>query len=705
MSFGLDRRSRFPRWLALLFVALVAALGAAAVEANVNSEPAQAATQVVPCHTNVCDVGAQIDKAWEQKRHTPDPCHFHTEGSRIIIHNNCKADFGYTTKQPTQPTNQPPTNQQPPTNEQPTNNQTTDSIPQGSSNEPGANPFYCDKNTCDVGAQIDQIWEHKRHTQDACHYDTNGTQIIIHNNCKADFGYTTKQPTPPTNQPPAGSAGATDSFGLSAGTGTSDEFPKPNPMFCSADDDCDTGVFIDEIEVADQLSAASCAGKFWRESTFIRVTGDCEANFRYTKIGSSATPGSGSSGSGSSGSGSTSPGDTTGTVVTCNEPVSAPLMAGHRRGTHCGNLNEATSNRISFSGQRWRKDSERTVNNTFDGNHGAVGAFRVKCFFSHFDYVDPVVHPGNDAASHLHAFFGATTVTGTDNPATLRANNTSSTCLGGTINESAYWVPALMDKTTGAPIVPEHAFIYYKTGYLLGNGAHNADAVAQNPGLKYENMARDKAIHDVLPDVGTVATTQHHANQMPWTCKGAPSGTIAGKNQVAVGEFTASRVFGESSPKPKKTIRETQCRAGDLLVMNVRFFQCWDSSQNHKSRVDLTQISGGTCPDKVIPKIEYQVYYRLPVHSNNLRLSSDNPSPEVGQFSGESVHGDWMNGWDPLFSDGDDGWIHQCINSSRDCANEVRKNSDGSWTLLGQLNQTDPAASDARRPSKGGLTH
>ena len=61
-------------------------------------------------------------------------------------------------------------------------------------------------------------------------------------------------------------------------------------------------------------------------------------------------------------------------------------------------------------------------------------------------------------------FFGNT---GTDANSTVDSilNSGNSTCAGGILDRTAYWVPALIDGT-GNVILPDSAIFYYKTGYL-----------------------------------------------------------------------------------------------------------------------------------------------------------------------------------------------------------------------------------------------
>ncbi len=80
---------------------------------------------------------------------------------------------------------------------------------------------------------------------------------------------------------------------------------------------------------------------------------------------------------------------------------------------------------------------------------------------------DPIVYPGQPGRSHLHTFFG-NTGTNANSTASSIANTGNSTCRGGTLNRSSYWVPAMIDTRTGTPVKPTTSNFYYKTGGRAG---------------------------------------------------------------------------------------------------------------------------------------------------------------------------------------------------------------------------------------------
>lgn len=226
-----------------------------------------------------------------------------------------------------------------------------------------------------------------------------------------------------------------------------------------------------------------------------------------------------------------------------------------------------------------------------------MGAFRTVCQWSHFNFDDPLVYPGQVGASHLHMFFGNTGTTGNSTPESIRTTGNGS-CRGGIANRTAYWVPAVIDTRSGAPVRPAADIdVYYKRGY----GVPESTQV-------------------VAPPVGFRM--------------------IAGNSKSTVGqqdayfECNGSRISGMT------------CGSGELRQV-VEFPQCWDGinldSPDHRSHVIYP--SGGRCAAThpvVLPEITVIVKYAVPSGgTGSWRLSSD----VIGAPAGSSGHADWVNGW------------------------------------------------------------
>jgi hypothetical protein len=230
---------------------------------------------------------------------------------------------------------------------------------------------------------------------------------------------------------------------------------------------------------------------------------------------------------------------------------------------------------------------------------GGIGAFRTVCTFSHFNYDDPLVFPGQPNATHLHMFFGNTAV---DYRSTAQSVATTgdSTCRGGIVNRSAYWVPALINTGNGAPVVPEFVDVYYKTGYY---GVRDAQVQPWPDGFRMIS--------------GDSKSTVAQRDVVWYSCNG-------GADQSFI----------------------PQCSG--TLTMHVRFPQCWDgrnlSSPDHRSHVRHPQPGQGcNRPGEVAtPELSLHIHYRV-TGGVSYRLSSDvNGSP-----AGSSGHADWIKGWEP----------------------------------------------------------
>jgi hypothetical protein len=261
------------------------------------------------------------------------------------------------------------------------------------------------------------------------------------------------------------------------------------------------------------------------------------------------------------------------------------------------------------------------------------GAFRIPCGFSHMNFDDPIVFPGRQGSTHLHTFFGNT---GTNYASTADSLATTggSTCRGGTINRSAYWIPSLIDTREGRPLVPLDPVFYYKNGHM------NAAEISPLPaGLR---MIVGRSTNTTQP-------TSNNSIENPyfWYCSNAD-----GSNE--------GTRYGWIPP---------DCAAGTLLNLSISFPQCWDGrnldSPDHKSH--LYNGTANTCPSShpvKLVQISIGFSWLVPAGATSaaLRLSSDAYSST--QPGGYSTHADWFNGWKP---DVVTAWTRFCINASADC--------------------------------------
>jgi hypothetical protein len=250
-----------------------------------------------------------------------------------------------------------------------------------------------------------------------------------------------------------------------------------------------------------------------------------------------------------------------------------------------------------------------------------TGAFRTTCLFSHMRHDDPIVHPEHAGSSHLHVFFGNTGADAFSTAESLLSSG-NSTCRGGIINRTAYWVPALLD-AGGEPLVPEAAQFYYKSGYY---GIAAAAIEPPPPGLRM--VAGDASSHATQGDIAS------------WSCERD----------------------GESSASIPR------CEPGSRVVMHVEFPQCWNGldvdSADHRSH--MAYPDSGECPSShpvPIPAITFNIPYRVAdAGTAGWRLVSD--AYDAAEPGGYSAHGDWFGAWDPEIVQ---VWTRDCVNAGVDC--------------------------------------
>lgn len=277
---------------------------------------------------------------------------------------------------------------------------------------------------------------------------------------------------------------------------------------------------------------------------------------------------------------------------------------------------------------------------------GEPGAFRHKCDFSHMNFDDPILAAGKTGGAHLHTFFGNTGTNAFSNPTTLK-NSGNSTCSGGTLNRSAYWVPAMVNASTGRPIRPNDPRnqyegdleVYYKNGYQ---------------GIGYGDIQTFPNGFEMIGGNLAGATGPTANSHVRYWCENSSNGDRINE--------------GLTIPT---------CNQGQVLDMFIEFPQCWDgvnlTSTNGRSHVaygngghsSTRPFATDGCPSTHpigLPVVEMFVrYYVESGNTSNWRLSSDNYTSGAGGYSG---HADYIFAWDdsvfPLVK-------KNCYNAQKDC--------------------------------------
>ena len=313
-----------------------------------------------------------------------------------------------------------------------------------------------------------------------------------------------------------------------------------------------------------------------------------------------------------------------GTVKECDVPTSALALATAPTTTMTAiDTSKIPPPAAGFSAPRLK--AANVADSSQVANPSDIGAFREPCGFSHMSFDDPIVFYGQPGKSHLHAFFGNTGTNANSTAASL-AGSGNSTCAGGTLNRTAYWVPAMIDTRTGTPVTPSGSIFYYKTGY---NGIDPKTVQPLPAGLRM---------------VSGDPMNSQPSGPFVYGCVGLG-------NDYWAGQFIPN------------------CAVGQDMLMAITFPQCWDGvnldSPDHISH--MSSPSNGKCPAThpvPVPVVAFDIHYTIKPGDapSKWRLSSDAYDPNLpGGYSG---HADWFNGWDAATMN---TFVQNCEQKSLDC--------------------------------------
>ena len=242
-----------------------------------------------------------------------------------------------------------------------------------------------------------------------------------------------------------------------------------------------------------------------------------------------------------------------------------------------------------------------------------VPEFHTDCTVANSGPDDPIVLPGMPGASHQHTFFGPKIDAFSTAEKIIDAPNTCN----APGDKSAYWTPEL--QKDGKPVAIKSMRIYYATR------VKDPSVVKPfPPGLQMVEGDAKKQ----------VATPQNAGSNQFW-CAG-------------------SKEIGRSADGNWPV-----CAPGGNLIFQLVFKDCWDGknidSPDHKSH--MGEPVNGVCTGKypvAIPNLSFMVNFDS-LGGDGLKLSSGMAS---------SMHGDFMNGWDPAHI-GD--LVKTCINQNAKC--------------------------------------
>lgn len=292
-----------------------------------------------------------------------------------------------------------------------------------------------------------------------------------------------------------------------------------------------------------------------------------------------------------------------------------------------------------------------------------LGQFRTQCSFSHFNYDDPLVHPGNPGKAHLHMYFGNTQANASSNYRSLRDSG-SSTCNGFEGNRSAYWIPAVFD-ASGNVRIPSRIELYYKShdgsqsivekppeglGMVAGRAATNpyVEWGCQETGAQGTNLSRPvQQRQNTIPACSNTATLLAHI-KFPQCL----SGTITESS----GDATSQMQY------PNGGYYSKNCPAGTRYITSIEFFIAWNPD-NHDG------------------------------NTSNWWLASDVKPDGTRAPNGSTLHGDWFGAWNPQLMD----TIHDnCIARLAECSWDLVDNNRR-LTWIEHYGAKNPASYGGRR--------
>lgn len=348
----------------------------------------------------------------------------------------------------------------------------------------------------------------------------------------------------------------------------------------------------------------------------------------------------------------------------------------------------------------------KTANNTTVQRTNAIkdaknlnGAFRVQCGVSRYLRTDPILNrdPG-DPMSHMHTYFGGDVYPGADTDLPdITAQGTGSTCAGGIINKSLYWIPSMLRVGANGEhtiVEPTNFLAYYKNS-LNVYGKTESVIFNRNNGVSDKNLIA-RAMPKELPE--------------SWFKLKMISYSYQGDSRVPKGNNTQWECPNKNGGNSKTNgYMPLDCRPGSTMRLQMWFPQCLNVKKQPLSQRESNKASNYSadnqfewlryaenrlnddgCPSDTledqwvrIPTISYTVYYKIdPSGNSNWVLSSDHMMGDGRP--GSSMHGDFMNGWNKQAAK---SWYQDCLLNNKSCTNFYDNVGGNSWIrLIGDQN-------------------
>ena len=351
-----------------------------------------------------------------------------------------------------------------------------------------------------------------------------------------------------------------------------------------------------------------------------------------------------------------------------------------------------------FSGIRSGWD-RKIVNTTVQKNtvikdaKNLNGAFRVQCGVSYTVRTDPLLNRDeSNPMSHMHTYFGGDVPTdaNTDLP-DLTADGTGSTCAGGTLNRSLYWIPTMIRPENNGEysvVEPTNFLAYYKNS-LNVYGKTDEVIFSQNSGVDPKTLIR-RAMPEFLPaawyNLKMISYPYQgdqrveKGNNTQWECPKAGGGTnrvngfmpldCAPNSTLRVQMWFPQCLNTKKQPRGDEST-EAQYYTADGQLDWLRFAE---------NRLNEDGCPSDTAQDEWvrIPTLSYAIFYKVgPTGNSDWILSSDLMMGDGRP--GNSMHGDFMNGWDPQAAS---AWYKDCLLNNKSCTNFYNDLGSGRWTRM-----------------------
>lgn len=293
----------------------------------------------------------------------------------------------------------------------------------------------------------------------------------------------------------------------------------------------------------------------------------------------------------------------------------------------------------------------------------------------------------------MHTYFGGDVATGkTTDLEDIVADGTGSTCAGGTKNRSLYWVPTMLrDEGDGTHTVvePVDFFAYYKNE-LGAYGPTDSVIFARNSGTP-ETTLIARAMPSALPagwfKLKMISysyqdnPTVEKGNNSRWECPSQSGGTSKMFNAMPLDCAPNSTLrvqmwFPQCLNTKKQPISDGESNSPESYSAHGQL----EWLQYAKERVNDDGCPSDTAEDTWvrIPTLSYNISYRVDDSGNASWILSSDHMMGDGR-PGNSMHGDFMNGWDPSVAA---AWYRDCLLDNKSCTNFYDNVGGGQWAKL-----------------------